>query len=252
MSNWHMSRISFAVSLILSTAAFTGCVHKVSSGDGISDNVDPGMYGLYDCYVDDYGNRGIVADLWLEENSSLNYIIVLSLDECVAEWGPEDEAVFPIYDNFNMEYVDGVNFGLDMNQIVFSSGQGRFPAFDWCLAMNKGNAVHSSSWVLPTKSEYSSIFGNDISRLNKALTDAGGSPIAVTEDMDAMYWTATEDIDDYFHFADESIQSDYDQKKRAIPIIYPGLFPTDKSRWEKHNRYRVRAIKYIYFRYNPD
>lgn len=244
--------VSLAVCVIMATAAFSGCVHEVSSGVGISDNVDPAMYDLYDCYIDDYGNRGIVADLRLDDTSSVNYIIALSLDEGVAEWGPEDEAVFPLFDGFNVGYINGFYFGLDMNQIVSSYGRGRFPVFDWCHSKNSGEPIHSSSWILPTMSEYESIFGNDISRLNKAMVEAGGSPIAVTEDLDALYWTAVEDIDGYFHFSDESISAEYDQKRRAVPILYPGLFPVDKTLWEKHNSYRVRAIKYIYFRSDPD
>lgn len=238
---------------LMAAVLLCGCEKKMSSADGISENVNPDDYGLYDYYSDKYGNEGIVAALWLEDTSWVNYIMVISLDESIEEWGPEDTAVFPFFETFNRDYAGGYFFGLNMNQIVSYERKEKFPAFEWCLSKNKGEPyVHSSSWILPSMSELSMIFSGDIEKLNEAIEHAGGMPIATANETDGLYWTATEDIDDYFHFVNETETPEYDQIKRAIPVLSSNLFFTDKEIWEKHNRYRVRAIKYIYFRCDSD
>lgn len=227
----------------------SGCEKTITGGDGVIDNCNPDDYDLYDYYTDQYGNAGIVAAKNTDAASWVNYIIVLSLDEHVASWGPEGMAVFPVFENFNASYPDSFFFGLQMNQIIEEKGSENFPAFDWCHKKNRdGKAIHSSSWVLPAEADLNIVFSNDTDMLNQALEKAGGRPLCEDDDGQPLYWTATEDIEDFFYFSDETIEKDYDQANRAIPITASNLFPTSMPSWNKSHEYRVRAIKYIYFR----
>ncbi len=237
--------------LAVCIAAAVSC--KTLYGDEtVPGSVDPGKYALYDHYVDEYGNEGIVASVNLSPDGIANFIIVVSADETETSWGPVDRAVWYVSEYFNKGYIDGHDFGLDMNQLVEESGVGQFPAFEWCQSKNRdGRPVHSGSWILPTYTELKYVFGRGLEPLNAALESIGGTPVSD----DGYYWSAVEDIDDAFHFADETLSAnfDFDQKRRAIPMTSDCLFSTHKQFWNKAYEYRVRAIKYIYYkRLSPD
>lgn len=239
--------------ILFTAVSVVSCSLDMESTPGICDNVDPAGYSLYGSYVDSYGNTGIVVYRNLDPASAVNCIIVMSVDETTASWGPNDIAVYPVTEYYNLDYTSGPNFGLDVNKAVEYLGADRFPAFAWCHSKNMDRKpLHSSSWVLPTQSEMSLVFRNDIGLLNQALEKLGGTPVSTSVDEDGNYWTATEDIDGYFHFADEPAVQDYDQIRRAIPIMSSDRYMTDKVRWEKVHEYRVRAIKYIYYRADLD
>lgn len=225
---------------------------------GISDN-DMKEYELYDYYVDEYGNEGIVACIYDYEKGDTyyKYTIVLSLDETVTTWGPMGTTVYDVNEDFNTAYPWGFFFGLEMNRRVMTIGAEKFPAFEWCLAKNNGEKhLHSSSWMLPTFSELGDdIFqrGDAISALNKKIKEYGGTPIATSTDDSSFYWTCVEDLEDVLEFADMELQaqSDFDPARRACPITSRFTLQSHKRKWTKDNEYRVRAIKYIYFECSP-
>lgn len=237
-------KIQICLSVVILSMALSGCGMEYGA-EGVPDNVKE-EYALFDSYVDEYGNKGIVGDIYNAPDGSLGYIIILSADETEDQWGPTDEAVFRSGENFNKEYLLGCLFGLEMNQMVEQLGADRFPAFRWCHEKNgDGRPIHSSSWILPAYSELAWIFGNGIERLNEALDGIGGEPIS----QDGYYWSAVEDIRDAFHFSDGTLPGnfDFDQARRAVPMTADRMFPVDKIYWSKVYSYRVRAIKYIYF-----
>lgn len=227
--------------------------------EGVSDN-DMREYELYDYYVDQYGNEGIVAAKYdyRDGDSFLKYTIVLSLDETITTWGPMGTIVYDVNENFNEDYPWGNKFGLDMNRRVETFGKEKFPAFEWCMAKNHNEKyIHSSSWMLPACGELDyDIFqeGNALDMLNEKIVAYGGTPITTADgESPCYYWTCVEDIKDVFVFADEQVQaeSDYDPARRAIPISADGRYPGKKRYWTKDTEYRVRAIKYIYFACSP-
>lgn len=248
---------------LLATAVIMTCLAcsktKLGKADIIPGHVDPAEYQLYDYYIDEYGNEGVVGALNLNPDNFINYIIVISADETETNWGRADMEVYRWADQyasrygytmgkqFNGEYTGGVFFGLEMNRLVHAQGQEGFPAFDWCLSKNKGERyVHSGSWMLPSYNEFTHMtYGDKLEKLNEALISMGGTPISEED----YYWSCVEDIENAFHFSDTTLTyaKDYDQKRRAVPFLAGRLFPSDKTYWHKqYNFYKVRAIKYIY------
>ena len=229
---------------------------KKHGKEGISDN-DKNDYELYDYYIDQYGNEGIVAAQvdYQGEESFYKYTLVLSLDETVATWGPMGVTVFHVNDYFNEDYPYGPFFGLEMNRMVESKGSEGFPAFDWCHKKNHGEKyLHSSSWLLPTANELYKIFrdGEAIDELNQHITEYGGTPIPTEIKRSNCYWSCVEDTENVLMF-DDDVQAncDFDPARRAIAPTTDGRYYTDKTLWHKNNEYRVRAIKYIYFACSP-
>ena len=205
-------------------------------------------YNLYDKYVDEYGNEGIVAFKYDGENRRI--AIVLSLDETECAWGPENDIVFDLPIEFNVDFLDSFGFGLKMNRMVELRGFKNYPAFDWCNKKNKeGKSVHSSSWMLPSLYEWKWCCDN-LDDLNAKIEEYGGMPVR-TGSESGFYWSATEDVDGYFVFSDtatdEIKNQSYDQYNFAIPMSGDYYVPSRKIFWSQSLYYYVRAIKYILF-----
>lgn len=205
-------------------------------------------YQLYDYYIDEKGNEGIVAYI-LNGNSSseypkgYKYMIVLSSDESLEPWGPMGEIVMKKDSASTWEFSQPT-VGITMLQSMNSRGMNRYPAQNWCFNKNRSIDILSSSWHLPTSYELLQIFGSkggNVSNLNHALQVTGGKLIDVSH----LYWTCMEDYDGYIKVNGQSI--DYDQANRAILTSPLHSTFSDKDRWLKKNKYYVRAIKYIYY-----
>jgi len=229
-----------AIKLIFLLLVLAGCSQERLANDSVGFD----DYQLYDRYVDDNGNEGIVAFKYNQDNYGI--VLVLSADETLAAWGPENKNVIQFNDYANIDFADSYAFAIEINQTVELLGFEKFPAFGWCHNKNKDSKrIHASSWILPNVSFLSYIFSN-LEKLNESLAKNG---MTLLSD-EAYYWTCNEDIEDYFHFADESAQNayDYDPVSRAIPMATDLLFPTHKTAWQKEKVYRVRAVKCIYYK----
>lgn len=207
------------------------------SDDIITDDTTE-QYDLYDYYIDEYGNEGIVAYI------QTKYIIVISSDESYESWGPMGETVYK--GNISSTELILAHFGVSIHQAMKSIGIEKFPAQNWCDQKNKPEKYpRAGSWRLPTKRELNLIFGKSgekVDRLNSALLRSGGYSINKNE----YYWTCIEDYDGYIEIDD--IVSNYDPENRAFMMTYDNATFGNKDRWIKKNKYYVRAIKYIYYR----
>lgn len=198
-------------------------------------------YELYDYYVDQYGNEGIIAYI----SSNKECVIALSLDESLQYWGPTGEEIYK--GSTKRIEIASVKFGVAMHQAMMSMGIERFPAQNWCNQKNISEQYpRAGSWRLPSRYDFSLIFGTEgqrLERVNAALKSANGTPLEKEE----MYWTCTEDIDGYITFND--VIPDYDQANRAVTCSPLNTTNYNKDRWIKKNQYLVRAIKYVYYEY---
>lgn len=215
--------------------------------DGVFTDDTTEEYMLYDYYVDEYGNEGVVAYNSGQKVSRANkYILVVSSDEAYLPWGIMGENVFKSDTITSMGFRDPT-FGIAMHQLMKSYGIEKFPAQAWCDAKNKNEVFpRAGSWHLPSYYEYQLIFGSTgtrVSSLNKALSSIGGTPFNTAN----MYWTCVEDYDDYIHI--NNIESDYDKENRAVITSPTNSTFSYKDRWLKKNKYYVRAIKYVYYEY---
>ncbi len=242
MKRWNYIFFSAVLSLFVSCSATEICT--------IVPDSDSGNYGLYDHYVDEFGNEGVVAYAVKDEYGAT--VIVLSLDETECAWGRTNYSVYPVVEGFNPGYLNDTYWGLEMNQLVERLDGEDYPSFAWCHAKNKdGKPLHSSSWILPSYSEFMWItYSEDnahLNALNKAIETYGGTPLSIDE----FYWTATEDIDDYIHLSSDTYEVlyGYDQDNRALRVTPEGYFYTNKANWSKRFISRVRAVKYIYYEY---
>jgi len=201
-------------------------------------------YQLYDYYVDEYGNEGIVAYIFKSTLTESEYIIVVSATESYQSWGLMGETVYK--DSIDKMHIYRPTFGLSMLQSMKSAGIEHFPAQAWCDRMNGGEKYpRAGSWRLPTDYEFQDVFGakgDKVTALNNALRNVGGTPVST----DNIYWTCVEDVDDYIHIADKVL--DYDPANRAVPVSPKRSSFDNKDRWLKKNKYYVRAIKYVYYR----
>lgn len=234
----------FMPTLFIFTLTFIACDDE--SKALILDELDE-EYELYDYYIDQHGNEGIVA-YKLGSNSSsypkgYKYLIVLSTDEDFLPWGPMNECVMK-KDTFLNYELNQEELGIGMLQNMCSGGINRYPAQKWCFQKNHKSDIYTGSWRLPSYYELYKIFGSkgmNVSKLNKALHSVGGTIL----DNDNFYWTSTEDFENYITINGEV--TDYDQANRAV-IASPSMTTTSvKDRWIKKNKYKVRAIKYIYY-----
>ena len=195
-------------------------------------------YELYDYYIDEFGNEGIVVCI------SDSFVVVMSADESYQSWGPTNEQLYPygdISENFNR-----VDYGVAMHQLMKAKGIERYPAQNWCDKKNGGKEYsYAGSWRLPSFKELKDIFGANgayVGRIQSSLKNIGGT-LLNTENM---YWTCTEDYIDYVTIKD--LETDYDPENRAV--ITSCLIATlgTKDRWIKKNKHYVRAIKYVYYK----
>lgn len=227
--------------IILILFSFQSCIPKFdderfNSNELFINEMDVNA-NVYDYYVDPYGNEGVV---FYRGNQC---IVVISADESYDYWGPMDHYVYNVYNITNYSVFSSYPFGLMMLQNMYAEGLDRFPAQKWCYDKNNGEShPRAASWRLPSYAEMMWI--SNINRLNEALIAIGGTPI----DVDSYYWTCSEDYDGYVSVSFQNY--DYDKENRAVLKSFQAnnIF-TDKSGWIKKNKYKVRAIKYVYYHY---
>lgn len=194
---------------------------------------------LYDYYVDEYGNDGIVAYVGTTSDAADSFKIVLSLDETIESWGPQEYIVYK--DSVLEPMIKVISFGVAMHQLMYQIGIDNFPAQAWCNQKNKDNCPWAGSWRLPTLTEHNMIVKN-IDRLNSYLRNYQGIPMDTTK----MYWTCIEDYDQLLEIKGE-INNTYDPMNKAIALTPTYKVIGGKSKWLKSNKHNVRAIKYIYY-----
>ena len=234
------------MSLLIYIVVLMSCVSCTFESEGVYTDDTSEEYELYDYYIDEYGNEGIVAARLYDSSSyELCRIIVISLDETCLPWGPTGEVIYK-RDVYNKNEFSQPEFGVAMHQEMMSLGVEKFPSQNWCNQKNKGEKYpRAGSWRLPTKKEYDFIFGDGgakVEKLNNALRSVG----AITIKTENFYWTCVEDYDGYVSIKD--LESDYDPENRAIIMTCNNTTQGYKDRWLKTNRYYVRAIKYIYYK----
>lgn len=196
------------------------------------------QYQLYDYYVDDAGNEGVVALV-----SKNEYIVVISADEGFAYWGPMGEVVYN-KDSIRQKELELIDFPLAMLQCMNARNVERFPAQYWCNKKNGDKFPYGGSWMLPSYSFLHGIFGydgNNVSKLNNALLSIGGTPIT-----DDYYWTCCEDVQNSYTIGGQSY--DYDQANRAWAVTPYNKTWSNKNHLIKKLKYRVRAMKIIYYK----
>ena len=243
-----MNRLT--VIFLLALAAVTaGC--SIDANGVFTDDTSE-QYRLYDYYIDDYGNEGIVV--YLSSKNDPHQIIVLSADEYYAPWGPMGETVYK-GDSVSRDVIEGYNaysFGVAVHQAMHAAGIERYPAQAWCNSKNNGELhPRGGSWRLPSYYEWRLIMKLDntyswdkhaLPEINSALRLTGGTPLAA----DHIYWTCTEDFEGYLSFKEH--EADFDRQNRAVIVSPEGKSYSNKDRWIKKNNYYVRAIKYVYFK----
>ena len=218
----------------------------VESSKLILDQTDGRDYELFDYYVDELGNEGIVGYIYKD-----NYMIVMSSDESVQPWGPTGEMVFPA-DSVTQSAITSQSFSLIMLQTMIGNGLEKYPAMNWCNSKNDIQSYpNCGSWRLPSHRDLRLVFmgyTNDssgsqarITKINSALKRIGGTAL----NADGNYWTCSEDYDDYITVVGKEL--DYDPYNRAVNMTPMNSTSGNKDFWIKKNRYRVRAIKYIYY-----
>lgn len=235
----HLLKIAVFLTMLL----IWGC--SLDSDDVLFDETTEN-YQLYDYYVDENGNEGIVVHI--EDNEYSGCIIVMSADEACLPWGPIGEVVYQGTNTFrspDRSYGDN-SFGVAMLHLTRSKGIEKYPAMAWCDQKNKNVLPSGSSWRLPTRDELIDILGwsyaTDIDEINSALSDIGG----VTVNKDNYYWTCAEDYEDYIHTVfDKNLEQVADPLNNAIATQPESR---DKNCRLKKSYNYVRAIKYIYLK----
>lgn len=201
---------------------------EVESKDEILNKLDE-EYHLYDYYVDEYGNEGIVCSITYPSSNKDKYpkgysaVMVVSCDEAYLPWGPMGEY---FTDLDSVRFFTKPDAGIAMLQSMYARGIEKYPAQEWCFKKNKNHEINGNGWRLPTWNEMSSVTGEDI---NKAILSVGGTLI---NNADGKYWVCQTSEDNYadiynFHF-----------KLEGHGINENNL---------KKNYNHVRAIKYIYY-----
>ena len=230
-----MKLFNYILALLLTLLSIS-CTFK---SEGVILDERSEEYMLYDYYVDEYGNEGIVV--YIAQNEK--YAIVLSADESYEQWGPTDEQVYSV-DASSLQY-GTQEFGLAMHQLMKAKGIERYPAQYWCDRKNGENELsYAGSWRLPSYKELRIIFGDNglyVGKIQSALKHIGGTLL----DAEKTYWTCAEDYDGYLSFKD--VETDYDPENRAVLITYLNSAYATKDRWIKKNKHYVRAIKYVYY-----
>lgn len=208
------------------------CVRYTTIVDERGDNLE-----LYDYYVDEYGNEGIVVYINLLETR----VLVLSSDEQELPWGQPGQLLFDSLTSISSES----NNGLLMLNIMYNHGIDHYPAQSWCMSKNNGGFPYTGSWRLPSHYEWKNFVcrsENVVNQINKSLARIGGVPL----DKNDYYWTCTEDYENYWKFSVS--ETDYDPVNCAInesPLIRALV---NKENWHKQRTHKVRAIKYVYYK----
>lgn len=176
-------------------------------------------YSIGDVY-DTCGLKGVVFYLSKEDGTS-GYIV--SLEEWDAQWSDIEKETGAIF--------MGVGEGLKNSNIIRTQPDWKihYPAMRYVNMLNKGAVT---TWVLPSLNELRFLgmaFCNEDEQIdnvkfeafNKALIDAGGAPISLSD-----YWSSTE-------MSAGGAYSVYMQTPNGEPNYY---------KTEKGNTYKVRAV----------
>lgn len=222
-----MKRVIYLITVLLySSCNYLNPIELIRNDDDIH---------LYDYYVDEFGNEGIVTYISTDSTD----VMVVSADEGYVSWGPVDCRIYTKKENLL-----GSELSMVMLQNAIFLNINRFPAFKWCNDKNSGKPLNVASWMLPSEWEMRYMIAGaqcDLASLNEALINIGGTPI----DADELYWTATEDnsqiiSDDYKKYG-----ADFSPEMRAVCMTPMRTSREKMIYWIKSNRHRVRAVKYI-------
>lgn len=215
------------------------------------DLTDGRHYNLFDYYEDQYGNQGIVIAVAHRTYSDrpnekeLAYIIVMSLDESYELWGPVKQQIYR-KDSISTSILNQPAYGVAILQTMCAIGIDSFPAQAWCHRKNQQEIYpHAGSWRLPSANEiylFSQKSSTHLLALNKQIIRYRGVPLK----SDEMYWTCTEDYENYINF--DSSEVDYNASDRAIACTPEYTALGGKKYWNKSEKHYVRAIKYIYYK----
>lgn len=218
--------------LVLTLISLQSCAKYTILVDERGDNLE-----LYDYYIDDCGNEGIVVC----QNLSKKWILVMSTDEEELPWGQTGQLLFDSLSSVTKEFKNGIL----MLNLMMNHGIEHYPAQAWCMAKNGSDIPHTGSWHLPSHYEWSEFVcrnETNVQHINQALDRIGGTLL----NLDEYYWTCTEDYEDYWEFS--STEADYDPKNRAInesPLIRALVH---KELWHKKQYHKVRAVRYVYYK----
>jgi hypothetical protein len=233
----------FKILFALAITSVSLCCVSCDESDPYFDLQNGDDLQLFDYYIDEYGNEGVVmyvinASKWYHTAS---YKIVISLDEGYDSWGPMDHLLYKC-DSIRSSDVILEDYGVAMHQLMHHIGIEKFPAQAWCHKKNM-NEKHqwAGSWRLPTISEWKYV-NNYLTGLNTALKKYGGTPLNKNQ----MYWTCQEDYDQVLEINGEVNQT-YDPMNKAIALTPTYKVIVGNNKWLKSNKYNVRAIKYIYY-----
>lgn len=214
--------------------AFLTVLLSSCQADNIADVTDGKEYELYDYYVDEHGNGGIVIVAYNKRSfgRTLKYTIVMSLDEADLSWGRMGETLSAPDTSYSYD-----GYCLLMNQRAHFKGIENYPAFEWCYRKNRSRKLPNiNSWILPNQKEYRTTYTNVLSTsyelINQHIVKYGGTPL----DPDKPYWLAEEN-----RFPD-MVERRKDNANYFF--ISEGVQYADTA---KNSVLGVRAVKYIYF-----
>ncbi len=202
--------------------------------DNIADVTDGKEYDLYDYYVDEHGNEGIVIAVYNKTSlgRTLKYTMVMSLDEEDLSWGRMGDALSAPDTSYTYDA-----YCLLMNQRAHYKGIENYPAFEWCYRKNRTRKLPNiNSWMLPNEREFKTSYTYTLSYsyklINQYILEYGGT----TLDPDKPYWLAQEN-----RFPD---QTEKRRDNAEYFVISEGVAQADTT---KNAILGVRAVKYIYY-----
>ena len=197
-------------------------------GAGIADVTNGKEYDLYDYYVDENGEEGIVV----LGSSKNKYILVMSLDESECIWSKTGVSV--ANGDTLIRYYD--ERALLLNQRATHLGLEKFPALKWCIDKNHGkNYPDINSWILPSlyhrSKRITSRIQYNYELINQHIESYRGIPLS----QEAYYWLADEPSMIY-------TSSPVSDTEHSLAFTMSGDYIVSKERTCK-----VRAFKYILF-----
>lgn len=219
------------------------CLASCDEADPNFDLQNGNNLELFDYYVDEYGNEGVV--FYVQEMSkwyhTASYKIVISLDEGYESWGPLDRLIYK-EDSLTYNDICRDEYGVAMHQLMHHIGIEKFPAQAWCHKKNIDEKYPwAGSWRLPTLFEWEKV-SMYYTKLNAALIKYGGIPM----DESQMYWTCMEDYNQVITIKGET-NNTFDPANKAISLTPGYKVINGKNDWIKSYEHNVRAIKYIYY-----
>lgn len=237
--------------LIFMSIVLCGSCDDFRTNGLILDETNDKNYNIYDMYVDEFGNRGVIA--YNVPSSLASYIMIVSVDESIETWGSAETSIYPT-DSISTTETNSICYGIGVLQRMIELGIEDFPAQNWCNKKNHNNNPYTGSWHLPTYHEIRLLMDRSYG-INETISEFGGTIINDT----VTHWTCQEDyIGDYYTKVDSTNKYGYNPANRAL--VYPLVKdnPSDrkysnyryysKANWSKTNKYHVRAVKYIYYK----